>query len=188
MTYDGGPIVSVDPPDPNAIVYNETDYPYKLAGGVAVIEPPPVAVSEVHPVTSGLDVDITCTDASIDPYENIGMHKPGDTMTLSPGNYGDIKLGTWYPMGGMYKVVEAMHELALSLGVEFVFNTEVEKMEFKTTIDDVAAWAGISPEKCRAVINRFINQRRVELYPDRVVVRNINDFIRFVKSRRRRQD
>ena len=66
--------------------------------------------------------------------------------------------------------------------------TEVEKMEFKTTIDDVAAWAGISPEKCRAVINRFINQRRVELYPDRVVVRNINDFIRFVKSRRRRQD
>ncbi|MBN1337702.1 MAG: phytoene desaturase [Bacteroidales bacterium] len=44
-------------------------------------------------------------------------------------NYGDIKLGTWYPMGGMYKVVEAMYELALSLGVEFVFNTEVEKMD-----------------------------------------------------------
>jgi len=66
--------------------------------------------------------------------------------------------------------------------------TEVEKMEFKTTIDDVASWAGISPEKCRGVINRFINQRRLELYPDRIVVRNINDFIRFVKSRRRRQD
>jgi CRP/FNR family cyclic AMP-dependent transcriptional regulator len=66
--------------------------------------------------------------------------------------------------------------------------TEVEKRDFKTTVDDVAHWAGISPEKCRQVINHFINQRRVELYPDRIVVRNINDFARFVKSRRRRQD
>lgn len=65
---------------------------------------------------------------------------------------------------------------------------EVEKMEFKTTVDDVAHWAGISPENCRSVVNHFINQRRVELYPDRIVVRNINDFVRFVKSRRRRQD
>jgi CRP/FNR family cyclic AMP-dependent transcriptional regulator len=65
---------------------------------------------------------------------------------------------------------------------------EVEKMEFKTTVDDVAHWAGISPEKCRNVVNHFINQRRVELYPDRIVVRNINDFVRFVKSRRRRQE
>jgi hypothetical protein len=38
------------------------------------------------------------------------------------------------------------------------------------------------------VINHFIAQRRIELYPDRIVVRNINDFTRFVKSRRRRQD
>lgn len=65
---------------------------------------------------------------------------------------------------------------------------EVEKMEFKTTVDDIAHWAGISPEKCRSVVNHFINQRRIELYPDRIVVRNINDFVRFVKSRRRRQD
>jgi CRP/FNR family cyclic AMP-dependent transcriptional regulator len=71
---------------------------------------------------------------------------------------------------------------------EPVDTSEVEEMEFKTTVDDVAHWAGISPEKCRQVINHFINQRRVELYPDRIVVRNINDFARFVKSRRRRQD
>jgi len=71
---------------------------------------------------------------------------------------------------------------------EPVDTSEVEEMEFKTTVDDVAHWAGISPEKCRQVINHFINQRRIELYPDRIVVRNINDFARFVKSRRRRQD
>jgi CRP-like cAMP-binding protein len=71
---------------------------------------------------------------------------------------------------------------------EPVDTSEVEKMEFKTTVDDVAHWAGISPEKCRQVINHFINQRRVELFPDHIVVRNINDFARFVKSRRRKQD
>jgi hypothetical protein len=79
----------------------------------------------------------------------------------------------------------------LSQGVDaplMVDTTEVETMQFNTTVDDVAHWAGISPEKCRQVINHFINQRRVELFPDKIVVRNINDFARFVKSRRRKQD
>lgn len=44
-------------------------------------------------------------------------------------NYGDIRLGTWYPMGGMYRVVEGMHQLAASLGVRFHFNTEVSEIE-----------------------------------------------------------
>jgi len=46
-------------------------------------------------------------------------------------NYGDIKLGTWYPVGGMYNVVEGMMELATSLGVKFVYNCPVEKLEVK---------------------------------------------------------
>ncbi|RKX87534.1 MAG: Crp/Fnr family transcriptional regulator, partial [Spirochaetes bacterium] len=29
--------------------------------------------------------------------------------------------------------------------------------------------------------------RRVEIFPDRIVVKNINDFARFVKSKRRQQ-
>jgi phytoene desaturase len=46
-------------------------------------------------------------------------------------NYGDIKLGTWYPVGGMYQVVEGMVQLATSLGVKFEYNSPVEKFEFK---------------------------------------------------------
>jgi len=46
-------------------------------------------------------------------------------------NYGDIKLGTWYPVGGMYNVVEGMVELATSLGVKFVYNSPVESFEVK---------------------------------------------------------
>jgi phytoene desaturase len=41
-------------------------------------------------------------------------------------NYADIKGGTWYPEGGMYKIVEAMYKLATELGVEFYFNESLE--------------------------------------------------------------
>ena len=46
-------------------------------------------------------------------------------------NYGDIRLGTWYPVGGMYNVVEGMVELAISLGVKFVYNSPVESFDFE---------------------------------------------------------
>ena len=44
-------------------------------------------------------------------------------------NHADIKLGTWYPMGGMNQIVKGMYNLALSLGVEFKFNEEVSSIE-----------------------------------------------------------
>jgi phytoene desaturase len=44
-------------------------------------------------------------------------------------NYADIALGTWYPMGGMHKIIEGMVEVAKDLGVKFEFNSEVEKIE-----------------------------------------------------------
>ena len=51
---------------------------------------------------------------------------PEDTPALySLMNYADIKLGTWFPMGGMYKIVSGMYELALELGVNFKFNHDV---------------------------------------------------------------
>lgn len=49
--------------------------------------------------------------------------KPSKTPALySLMNYADISLGTWYPMGGMHKIVEAMVSLAESLGVKFLYN------------------------------------------------------------------
>lgn len=40
-------------------------------------------------------------------------------------NYADIALGTWYPKGGMYKLVEGMVGLGAELGVRFKYNSEV---------------------------------------------------------------
>lgn len=43
-------------------------------------------------------------------------------------NYADLMLGTWYPLGGMHKIVEAMVEIAKSQGVKFRLNDAVEKI------------------------------------------------------------
>lgn len=47
-------------------------------------------------------------------------------------NYADIKLGTWYPVGGMKAVVNAMTKLARNSGVEFSFDDEVMGFEFES--------------------------------------------------------
>lgn len=40
-------------------------------------------------------------------------------------NYSDMVQGTWYPRGGMFKVVEAMETLARQQGVKFIYDAEV---------------------------------------------------------------
>lgn len=55
---------------------------------------------------------------------------PKNTPALySLMNYADVALGTWYPMGGMYSVVEGMLRLAQEQGVEVVYGAEVEKID-----------------------------------------------------------
>lgn len=51
---------------------------------------------------------------------------PANTPALySLMNYADIALGTWYPMGGMFNIVEAMASIAKDLGVEMHTNSEI---------------------------------------------------------------
>lgn len=44
-------------------------------------------------------------------------------------NHADLSLGTWYPMGGMHKIVESMVSVAQEQGVKFRFNQEVTGMD-----------------------------------------------------------
>lgn len=43
-------------------------------------------------------------------------------------NYADMALGTWYPMGGMYKIIEGMVKLAEEMGVKILLNEEVQSI------------------------------------------------------------
>ena len=52
---------------------------------------------------------------------------PADIPALySLMNYADLKLGTWYPDGGMFKIVEAMEKLAVEHGARFIHNVTVK--------------------------------------------------------------
>lgn len=54
---------------------------------------------------------------------------PQDTPALySLMNYAGLKLGTWYPIGGFVKVIEAMVSVAKTNNVTFHFNSAVEKI------------------------------------------------------------
>jgi phytoene desaturase len=56
--------------------------------------------------------------------------KPEKTPALySLMNYADMSLGTWYPLGGMYKVIEAIVAVAKSINVTFRFNAAVTAIE-----------------------------------------------------------
>lgn len=55
---------------------------------------------------------------------------PENTPALySLMNYADLVLGTWYPMGGMHKIIEGMVKVAESLGVEILYNQNVTQIE-----------------------------------------------------------
>ena len=64
---------------------------------------------------------------------------PKDTPALySLMNYADLKLGTWYPQGGMYHIASAFHKIAVDQGARFHFNEEVKSFEYNNnSIDKV---------------------------------------------------
>ena len=76
--------------------------------------------------------------------------------------------------------------LMLAEGQSVDFPDEDERV-FQTSIDDIAHWAGLSPQECHKVLDHFAGQRRLELYEDKIIVKNINEFQRFVNSRRKKQ-
>ncbi|MCL2762631.1 MAG: Crp/Fnr family transcriptional regulator [Treponema sp.] len=63
-----------------------------------------------------------------------------------------------------------------------------DSREFQTTAEDIAHWAGMGAQQTKDTLSHFATQRRLEIFPNHIVVRNINDFIRFVNSRRHRNN
>ena len=61
-----------------------------------------------------------------------------------------------------------------------------ERREFLTTVEDVAHWAGLPVNEAREIVSNFVAQRRVEVHTGKIIVKNINDFSRFVNARRRK--
>ena len=62
-----------------------------------------------------------------DVYMGLSPFEAPATFSMMP--YTELAHGVWYPRGGMYQVVEALTELAREAGVEFIFNSAVERIE-----------------------------------------------------------
>ncbi|MDR6846546.1 phytoene desaturase family protein [Flavobacterium granuli] len=61
--------------------------------------------------------------------------KPSDTPSFyNFMNYADFGLGTWHPKTGMFDVVLAMESLARELGVTFITNANIEKINVENKI------------------------------------------------------
>lgn len=59
------------------------------------------------------------------------------------------------------------------------------KMVFNVTVDDVASWCGMPAPEVQRVVSGFVKQGKLELFADRIVINNINDFSRVVASKRK---
>lgn len=68
---------------------------------------------------------------------------PSQTPALySLMNYADIKLGTWYPKGGIFNIVKAMHNLCKELNVNFIFDADVRNVDIEqNSITSVSAYS-----------------------------------------------
>ncbi len=66
-----------------------------------------------------------------DVYMGLSPFEAPATFSMMP--YTELAHGVWYPRGGMYRVVEALMAIAREAGVEFEFNTAVERIEVNGT-------------------------------------------------------
>jgi phytoene desaturase len=62
-----------------------------------------------------------------DVYMGLSPFEAPATFSMMP--YTELAHGVWYPKGGMYRVVEALMEIARQAGVEFAFSTAVKQIE-----------------------------------------------------------
>ena len=61
-----------------------------------------------------------------------------------------------------------------------------ETVEIAVTKEDVAHWAGLPVDIVQDELNKYVDQRKIEIYEDRIIVKNIIELERFVNSKRRK--
>ncbi len=64
-----------------------------------------------------------------------------------------------------------------------VNNPNDRQRKFNVTNNDIAHWAGITPEACRDELNKFVEKRKIEIYDNYMIVNNIVDMKRIVDTR-----
>jgi phytoene desaturase len=66
-----------------------------------------------------------------DVYMGLSPFEAPATFSMLP--YTELAHGVWYPKGGMYRIVETLMDLARQAGVEFIFNSAVDRIDTHAT-------------------------------------------------------
>ena len=66
-----------------------------------------------------------------DLYTGLSPFDAPATFSMMP--YTELAHGVWYPKGGMYRIVESLTDFARQAGVEFLFNSPVERIDTNAT-------------------------------------------------------
>jgi len=64
-----------------------------------------------------------------DVYMGLSPFEAPATFSMMP--YSELAHGVWYPRGGMYRIVEALMDIATQAGVTFEFNAPVDRIEVR---------------------------------------------------------
>ncbi len=66
-----------------------------------------------------------------DIYTGLSPFEAPATFSLMP--YTELIHGVWYPKGGMYSIIESLMDLARQVGVDFSFNSPIERIDVNAT-------------------------------------------------------
>lgn len=80
------------------------------------------------------------------------------------------------------KVADVFVMLAENKNIDLSESTEVS---FETNAEEVANWCGMKVDNCREILNNYARQKKITIFDNKIVVKNINELSRLVNSRRR---
>ena len=107
-----------------------------------------------------------------DVYMGLSPFEAPATFSMMP--YTELAHGVWYPKGGMYKIVDALMDIAREAGVEFIFNTFVDHIEVNgSKAQALMLEGGVRREADAIVANADLPYVYDELLPDKKLARKM---------------
>jgi phytoene desaturase len=106
----------------------------------------------------------------------LGLSPYDAPATYSLLQYTELAEGVWYPMGGMYAGIQALTKVAEKLGVKFVYNSPVQKINVgKSKVESVIAADGKTYNADLFVGNADLPYIYKELLPDRAEAEKLDN-------------
>lgn len=101
-------------------------------------------------------------------YNGSSPYRAPATLNVIP--HVELNQGGYYVDGGLYKIAEALHKLAVESGVEFRFNSEVTSIEYSNhTVTGVVLKSGEKKSCSLLIANSDATDTLLNLLPDEAV-------------------